>query len=273
MTRLARTTDGRPMIGDEDGFVPLSSADPSLETVRDALPLAAVGDLPTLDEANASSIPEEHLSFAAPLERPGKLWGIGLNYADHASDLNENSPTEPASFMKPATAATGPNGSIRLPPRDITNRVTAEAELAIVIGRTCSNVDQAVVDDVIAGYVPVIDMTAEDILERNPRFLTRSKSFDSFLVFGSSIVTTDQVGPLDELSVKTVVNENIAAENRIHNMMTSPRELVSFHSEVMTLEPGDIISTGTPGAKHIVPGDRVRAEVENVGTVSSNVVG
>ncbi|WP_076431051.1 fumarylacetoacetate hydrolase family protein [Haladaptatus litoreus] len=273
MTRLARTIDGRPMLGDDDGFVPLSSADPSLTTIRDALPLAATGDLPTPDEASASRVPERHLSFAAPLERPGKLWGIGLNYADHASDLNEDSPTEPASFMKPATAATGPEGSIRLPPRDITNRVTAEAELALVIGQTCSNVDEADVDDVVAGYVPVIDMTAEDILERNPRFLTRSKSFDSFLVFGPSLVTTDQVGPLDELSVRTVVNEEVAAENRIRNMMTTPRELVAFHSKVMTLEPGDVISTGTPGAKHIVPGDSVRAEVERVGTVSSDVVG
>ncbi|WP_227379309.1 fumarylacetoacetate hydrolase family protein [Haladaptatus halobius] len=273
MTRLARTTDGKPMLGDDNGFVPLSSADPSLTKIQDALPLAAAGDLPTPDEASARRIPEEKLSFSAPLERPGKLWGIGLNYADHASDLNEDSPPEPASFMKPATAVIGPEGSIRLPPRDITNRVTAEAELALIIGRTCSDVDEARVDDVIAGYMPIIDMTAEDILERNPRFLTRSKSFNTFLMFGSSLVTTDQVGSLDELSVRTIVNEEVAAENQVRNMMTSPHELVTFHSRIMTLEPGDVISTGTPGAKHIIPGDSVRAEVERVGTVSSDVVG
>ncbi|SEO20829.1 2-keto-4-pentenoate hydratase/2-oxohepta-3-ene-1,7-dioic acid hydratase (catechol pathway) [Halogranum amylolyticum] len=260
------------MIGDEDGFVPLSSVDPSLTTVQDALPLAAAGELPTPALASSSPVSAAHLALAAPLERPGKLWGIGLNYADHASDLNEDSPTEPASFMKPATAATGPGGPIRLPSREISDRVTAEAELAVVIGRTCSDVAEADVDDVVAGYVPVIDMTAEDILERNPRFLTRSKSFDSFLVFGSELVTTDEVGALDDLSVRTVVNEEVAAENRIRNMMTPPRELVSFHSEVMTLEPGDVISTGTPGAKHIVPGDNVRAEVERVGTATANVV-
>ena len=260
------------MLGDEDGFVPLSAADPTLTTIRDALPMAAAGELPSPDDAPADRIPEGHLSFAAPLERPGKLWGIGLNYADHASDLNEDSPTEPASFMKPATAATGPGGPIRLPPREITDRVTAEAELAIVIGQTCTNVDESDVDDVVAGYVPVIDMTSEDILERNPRFLTRAKSFDSFLVFGPSLVTTDQVGPLDELSVRTVVNDEVAAENRIHNMMASPAELVTFHSKVMTLEPGDVISTGTPGAKQIDPGDAVRAEVEHVGTARADVV-
>lgn len=273
MTRLARTIDGRPLLGDDDGFVPLSSVDPSLSTIRGTLSLAAEGSLPTPDEASASRIPSEHLSFAAPLERPGKLWGIGLNYADHASDLNENRPTEPASFMKPATTATGPGGPIRLPPRDLTNRVTAEAELAVVIGRTCSDIDVSDAESVVAGFIPVIDMTAEDILERNPRFLTRAKSFDSFFVFGPSLVTTDQVGPLDDLSVRTIVNGEVAAENQIRNMMTSPYELVAFHSKVMTLEPGDVIATGTPGAKHIIPEDSVRAEIDRVGAVESDVVG
>lgn len=273
MAQLARTVDGRPVLGDDEGFVPLSSADPSLTTIEEALPLAAANELPTPDVASASRVPAEYLSFAAPMERPGKLWGIGLNYADHATDLNEDRPTEPASFMKPATTVTGPGGPIRLPPTDVTDHVTAEAELALVIGQTCSNVDEANVDDVVAGYVPVIDMTAEDILQRNPRFLTRAKSFDSFLVFGSSLVTTEQVEPLDELSVRTVVDGEVAAENSVENMMASPRELVAFHSTVMTLEPGDVILTGTPGAKHITPGDRVTAEVERVGTVSADVVG
>ena len=260
------------MIGDGDGFVPLSSADPSLNSVREALSLAAAGGLPTPDEASADRIPAEHLSFATPLSDFGKLWGIGLNYADHASDLNEDRPTEPASFMKPATTVTGPGGPIRLPNQDVTDHVTAEAELAIVIGQTCSDIDDlGEVDDLIAGYVPVIDMTAEDILERNPRFLTRAKSFDSFLVFGSALITTDGVGSLDNLTVRTIVNENVAAENSVRNMMAGPRELVRFHSKVMTLEPGDVISTGTPGAKHIQPGDHVTAEVDDM-AVQANVV-
>lgn len=260
------------MLGDDKGFVPLSSADPSLTTVRDALPVAAMDELPTPGEAATTRVPREHLSFAAPLEQPGKLWGIGLNYADHASDLNEERPTEPASFMKPSTSVTGPGGPIRLPPSDITDHVTAEAELAIVIGKMCSDIDESDVDDVIAGYVPVIDMTAEDILERNPRFLTRSKSFDSFFVVGPSLTTPTEVSSLDDLSIRTVVNREVVAENRIRNMMASPRELVSFHSKVMTLEPGDIISTGTPGAKHIVSGDSVTCEIDRVGTVSAAVV-
>ena len=261
------------MLGDNEGFVPLSAADPTLTTVQDALPIAASRSLPSPEDASATRVSEEHLSFDAPLANPGKLWGIGLNYEDHAADLDEQRPTEAASFMKPTTAATGPGGPIRLPPRDMTDRVTAEAELALVIGRTCSaigSVDE--VDEVVAGYVPVIDMTAEDILERNPRFLTRAKSFDSFLVFGSSLLTTDEIGSLSEVRVSTIVDDEIAANNTVQNMMVSPRELVEFHSQVMTLEPGDVISTGTPGAKQIRPGDRVTGAIDRVGSVTADVV-
>ena len=271
MTRLARTIDGTPLVGDDDGFVPLRSADPSFDGIADALPAAARGNL-TVGDAPASPRAADSLSFARPLEPLGKLWGIGLNYADHADDLKEETPDQPGSFMKPATAATGPGGPVVLPPTDLTDRVTAEAELGVVIGRTCRNVSVEDADDVVAGYVPIIDMTAEDILEQNPRYLTRAKSFDSFVVFGPWIVTTDEVASLGDVTVRTVVNDETVAENRVANMTTPPRELVAFHSEVMTLEPGDVISTGTPGAHPISPGDTARAVVEGVGSVEADVV-
>jgi 2-keto-4-pentenoate hydratase/2-oxohepta-3-ene-1,7-dioic acid hydratase in catechol pathway len=272
MVRLARSADGTPLLGDDNGFVPLAAADPSLRSVRDALPLAAAGELPDPGDAPADPVSASDLSFASPFERYGKLWGIGLNYAEHASDLDEDRPTEPASFMKPSTAATGPAGPIRLPDPELTDRVTAEAELAVVLGKTCRNVDPDDATDVVAGYVPVIDMTSEDILERNPRFLTRAKSFDSFIVFGPSIVTTDEIDDLDSLTVQTVLNGTVESENQVKNMMTPPMELVSFHSDVMTFEPGDIISTGTPGAAVIEPGDTVSTRIETVGSVTTDVV-
>ncbi|SFK99746.1 2-keto-4-pentenoate hydratase/2-oxohepta-3-ene-1,7-dioic acid hydratase (catechol pathway) [Halogranum rubrum] len=272
MTRLARTTDGAALLGDDSGFVPLRSALPACSTTADALALAASGDLPSVDETPSTPIVEDDVRFSTPLDAFGKLWGIGLNYADHAADLNEERPTQPASFMKPSTAVTGPVGPIRLPPRELTDRVTAEAELGVVIGRECRNVSVDDADDVVAGYVPIIDMTAEDILEQNPRYLTRSKSFDSFIVVGPWLRTTDEVDSLDDVTVKTVVNDDVVAENTVANMMTRPNELVSFHSEVMTLQPGDVISTGTPGAHVIAPGDSVRAEVDHVGTLSADVV-
>jgi 2-keto-4-pentenoate hydratase/2-oxohepta-3-ene-1,7-dioic acid hydratase in catechol pathway len=271
MQYLARTAAGDPLAGTDDGFVPLEAASPDATSVRDALPRATEG-LPNVADATADPVPREGITFGPPLPDPGKLFGIGLNYADHAADLSEDPPDEPASFFKPATAATGPGGPIRLPPREQSDRVTAEAELAVVIGRTCRNVAVEDADDVIAGYTPVIDMTAEDVLERNPRFLTRSKSYDTFLVLGPHVAVPGPGATLEDIEVRTVVNDEVRARNTVANMHFSPRELVAYHSEVMTLEPGDVISTGTPGAHPIDPGDHVRAEVDRIGSVAADVV-
>lgn len=271
MKYLARTASGRPLVGDDDGFVPLGAVEPELDSVRAALPRATAGTLGEIDRAPVERIDRDALAFGPPLETFGKLWGIGLNYADHAGDLNEQRPDEPASFMKPSTALTGPGGPIRLPPTSQSERVTAEAELAILVGRECRNVGETRVDDVVAGYLPVIDMTAEDILQRNPRFLTRAKSYDTFLVVGPTIVVPEEPVSFTERSVQTVINGDVAAENTVENMLFSPREIVSFHSEVMTLRPGDLFSTGTPGATPIEPGDVVQATVESIGSVDANV--
>ena len=271
MRSLARTAAGDPLLGDDDGFVPLDAAYPEVSSVRDALPRATEG-FPNVESATADPVPREGITFGPPLADPGKLFGIGLNYADHAADLSEDPPDEPASFFKPATAATGPGGPIRLPPREQSDRVTAEAELAVVIGRTCRNVAVEDADSVIAGYTPVIDMTAEDVLERNPRFLTRAKRCDTFLVLGPHVAVPGPGATLDDVEVRTVVNDEIRARNTVANMHFSPRELVAYHSAVMTLEPGDVISTGTPGAHPIEPGDHVRAAVDRIGSVAADVV-
>jgi 2-keto-4-pentenoate hydratase/2-oxohepta-3-ene-1,7-dioic acid hydratase in catechol pathway len=269
VTRLARRVDGTPLVGDADGFVPLSAAAPGIGSSRGALAGLCAGEL-SFSAGTATRTPAAEVRFGLPLERFGKLWGIGLNYADHAADLDEDSPAEPASFMKPATAVVGPGGPVRLP--DQSDRVTAEAELGVVIGRTCHEVDESEVDRVVAGYVPVLDMTAEDILERNPRFLTRSKSFDSFLVVGPWLRAAGDIDDLGDIEVRTVVDDTVEAANTVENMHFSPRELVAYHSRVMTLRPGDLIATGTPGAHPISDGDRIRAEVDGVGTVAADVV-
>ncbi|ADJ13398.1 fumarylacetoacetate hydrolase family protein [Halalkalicoccus jeotgali] len=270
MKYLARTAAGRPLLGDEAGFVPLSAA--GFESVADALPAAAAGELPAPGDLPVGRIPDEGIAFGPPiaLESLGKCWGIGLNYEEHAGDLDEDRPEEPASFMKPRTAVTGPGGPVRLPPSERTDRITAEAELGLVLGRTGSDLTEP--DEAIAGYLPVIDMTAEDVLERNPRFLTRAKSFDTFLVLGPAIAVPDSPPAFDDRRVATERNGEVVAENRMENMLFSPRDLVTFHSRVMTLEAGDLISTGTPGAGVISAGDSVRAEVEGIGSVEADVV-
>jgi 2-keto-4-pentenoate hydratase/2-oxohepta-3-ene-1,7-dioic acid hydratase in catechol pathway len=209
--------------------------------------------------------------FAPPYLDPPKIWGIGLNYREHADDLGAESLDEPASFMKPSTTVIGPGASIALPPQS--NRVTAEAELGIIIGKLSKNINEVEAEDAVFGFVPILDMTAEDILRRNPRFLTRSKSFDTFFSFGPAILTPDEVTDLPELAVSTVRNGEVVRSNKVKNMRFPPHQLISFHSHVMTLEPGDIISTGTPGAAVIKNGDRVECKIAGFPTLSNIVVG
>ena len=203
--------------------------------------------------------------------RPRKIWGIGLNYVEHAGDLSETAPAdEPASFMRPDTTIIGPGDEVVLPPQS--GRVTAEGELAVIIGREARDVSEDEAPSFVAGFTAVLDMTAEDILRRNPRYLTRSKSFDTFFSFGPEIVTPDEVEGVDALEVSTVLNGEVWRANTVSNMTFSPWHLVSFHSRVMTLLPGDIISTGTPGAVVIEDGDVAECRIAGFEPLSNPVV-
>ncbi|MEJ7841395.1 MAG: fumarylacetoacetate hydrolase family protein [Rubrobacter sp.] len=207
-----------------------------------------------LEDLAVRAVPARDLSYAPLYRRPRKIWGIGLNYAEHAGDLDETAPSEePASFMRPDTTIVGPGDEILLP--EGIGRVTVEAELAIIIGRRAKNVSEEEAPSVIAGFTTVLDVTAEDILRKNPRYLTRAKSFDTFFSFGPHLVTPDEVEEVSGLEVSTVLNGEVRRKNTVSNMTFSPYRLVSFHSRVMTLLPGDIISTGTPGAVEINSGD------------------
>ena len=205
-----------------------------------------------------------------PLYRhPRKILGIGLNYRDHAADLNAPFPTEPASFMKCDNTIIGPGETIELPPQSL--RVTAEAEIGVVIGRTCRFVSEAQAPDYIGGYCLILDMTAEDILQKNPRFLTRSKNFDTFFSFGPELITPDEVPDVLGVKVGTYRNGKLHRENVVANMAFPPYYLVAFHSHVATLFPGDIISTGTPGAVVIEDGDVAECRIDGLGVLSNPV--
>jgi len=223
-----------------------------------------------LEDLAGRAIPAESLTYAPPYRRPRKIWGIGLNYAEHAGDLDEAAPAEePASFMRPDTTIIGPGDEVRLP-EDV-GRVTAEAELAVVIGREAKNVSEDEAPSVVAGFTTVLDMTAEDILRKNPRYLTRAKSFDTFFSFGPHLLTPDEVGEVEELEVATVLNGEVRRRNTVSNMTFSPYRLVSFHSKVMTLLPGDIISTGTPGAVEVRVGDVAECRIGGFGPLVNPV--
>ncbi len=215
-------------------------------------------------------IKRDKANFGPLYRHPRKIWGIGLNYVEHAADLSEKAPnTEPASFMKPDTTIIGPNDTINIPLQS--ERTTAEAELGIIIGKECKDVEEEDAIHYVAGYTTIIDMTAEDILQKNPRYLTRSKSFDTFFSFGPELVTADEVEDVHRLEVSTIINGELHRKNAVANMMFTPWKLVSFHSKVMTLLPGDIISTGTPGAVVIRDGDVVTCDISGFAPLSNPV--
>jgi 2-keto-4-pentenoate hydratase/2-oxohepta-3-ene-1,7-dioic acid hydratase in catechol pathway len=154
--------------------------------------------------------------------------------------------------------------------------VTAEAELGLIIGRTCRNVAEDEALEYVWGVTTVLDQTAEDILARNPRFLTRCKNFPTFFCFGPELISLDEVREnfpsLADIEVTTARNDDTLRTNVVTNMTFSPAHLVSFHSQVMPLFPGDIISTGTPGALVISDGDVVECRIPGVGHLTNSVV-
>jgi 2-keto-4-pentenoate hydratase/2-oxohepta-3-ene-1,7-dioic acid hydratase in catechol pathway len=209
-------------------------------------------------------------AVAAPLFRhPRKIWGIGMNYTANVNELAVLREEEPVSFMKPDTSIIGDGEAIVLPAQS--ERVTAEAELAIIIGRTCRNITEEEALDAVAGIAAAIDTTASDIHARHMRYLTRAKSFDTFFTFGSEFITMDEAGDLSQLQVETWHNGEKVHASKLTHMIFPPAYLIAFHSQVMTLLPGDVILTGTPGSVVIRNGDVVECRVNGLSPLRSKV--
>jgi 2-keto-4-pentenoate hydratase/2-oxohepta-3-ene-1,7-dioic acid hydratase in catechol pathway len=222
-------------------------------------------------ELQELSILKKSIQFAPLYRRPRKIWGIGLNYKAHAEDLSEKVPVlEPASFMKPDTTIIGFNDTIKIP--TLSEKTTGEAELGLIFGKKCKNVKLSEWDSVLAGFTTIIDMTAEDILRRNPRNLTQSKSFDTFFSFGPILYTIEEVKDVFSLQVQTILNGKVYAENTVANMTFPPDFLVSYHSQIMTMLPGDIISTGTPGAAPLKNGDIIECCISGFHPLMNHVI-
>lgn len=209
----------------------------------------------------------------APLYRhPRKIWGIGFNYVKDEKELASVEPdVEPVGFMKPDTALIGPGDTIQIPPQS--KRTIAEAEMAIVIGETCKDVSEEDAHHYVAGFTTILDMAADDIHQKNPRYLARAKSFDTFFSFGSQLVTADEWSDILDMKVYSVLNGEVVHQNVVRNMRFRPWFAVSFHSKVMTLLPGDVIMTGTPGAVVIRDGDVVECRIDGLLPLSNPVKG
>jgi len=205
-------------------------------------------------------IPTDQLNFAPLYRRPRKIWAIGINYKKHAADISAEIPEEPASFMKPDTTIIGHGDYIEIPHQS--NETHAEAELGIIIGKQCKDVKSEDWLSVVAGFTTALDMTTMDILKKNLRYLNRAKSFDTFFAFGPQLVTPDEIDDLAALRISTVLNGEEYESDVVANMAFPLDYLISFHSQVMTLCPGDIIITGTPGGTHIRNEDVVECRID-----------
>ncbi|MBI2460029.1 MAG: fumarylacetoacetate hydrolase family protein [Candidatus Rokubacteria bacterium] len=198
---------------------------------------------------------------------PSKIVAVGLNYRDHAEEVGHAIPPEPIIFLKPSTALIGPGDDIVYPP--ITERVDYEAELAIVIRRRCRNVTAAEAPGYILGYTCLNDVTARDLQRRDGQW-TRAKSFDTFSPMGPCIVT--DIDP-DNVEIEAYLNGERRQASNTKHFIFPVAEVISFVSRVMTLLPGDVISTGTPsGIGPMQVGDLIEIRIEGIGSLRNRLV-
>ena len=215
--------------------------------------------------AASEVIPLEGVRLLAPCE-PSKIVAVGLNYRDHAAELGLDPPEEPMLFLKPSTSVIGPEETIRCP--EMSERVDYEGELAIVVGRRAHRVPRERVADHIFGYTCLNDVTARDLQVKDVQF-TRAKGFDTFAPIGPWIVT--DLDPAS-LGIETYLNGELKQRSSTRELVFGALDLVHFISWVMTLEPGDVIASGTPsGIGPMVPGDRVEIRIEGIGTLVNPV--
>ena len=219
-------------------------------------------------EGMSGIVPYEEVVYGPLYRNPRRIFGIGLNYTDHAEDIGDAAPQGfPGSFFKMADTMIGPGDEIRLPDLREACRTTAEAELGIILGRDCRDVSEENWLDVVAGYTTILDMTEESILkgneylEGNPRYLTIVKNFPTFFSFGPQLVTPDEVPDVLKLEVQSVRNGQVYAKNVVANMTHRPARLVSLHSSIQGWFAGDVLSTGTPRAFEIRDGDTAECRI------------
>jgi 2-keto-4-pentenoate hydratase/2-oxohepta-3-ene-1,7-dioic acid hydratase in catechol pathway len=211
------------------------------------------------------SLPE--VTLLAPCT-PSKIVALGLNYRDHAEEFGHPIPDTPLLFLKPSTAVIGPDEDIVYPA--MSRRVDYEAELAVVIGRTCRHVEAKDFRDYVLGYTVINDVTARDLQKKDGQF-TRSKSFDTFAPLGPWIETA--IPNPDNLTVEAYLNGTRRQYSNTRNMIFGVAAQVAFISRIMTLLPGDVIATGTPsGIGPMVPGDVVEIRVEGIGRLQNRLV-
>ncbi len=222
-------------------------------------------------------IPLSEVKVLAPIPRPGKLLCIGLNYVDHAAEIQMKKPPRPLLFAKYSSCVIGPGEPVVLP--SISQQVDWETELGVVIGKTAKKVPEESAMEYVAGYTVFNDVSASDAQMGDGQWV-RGKTFDTFGPMGPALVTAGEVPDPHDLRISMRLNGQVMQDSTTGNLIFNIPELISFLSQAITLEPGDLIATGTPpgvgmGRKppvYLKPGDRMVLEVERVGVLENPVV-
>ena len=232
---------------------------------------------PTQRKPRTTVIDAASVTLAAPIPNPGKILCIGLNYADHAAESGQPLPDYPIVFSKYSNTVIGSGEAIILP--KVTDMVDYEAELGFVIGKRGRHISEADALDYVAGYLPVNDVSARDYQERVSQW-TMGKSFDTFAPMGPALVTADEIADPHNLAIRLWIGDEVLQDSNTSQLIFNVPKLVAAISEVMTLEPGDIVSTGTPpgvGAarspqRFLRAGETCHIEIEGLGVLSNPIV-
>jgi len=288
MKLVTFASNGRARVGalrssqQADEVVDLHLADPRLPADMIAFLKAGKRGLALVQEVVAKApahaiFPRAQIVLKAPIRRPGKIVCIGQNYLEHARESNAARPPFPIIFAKYANSVIGPGDPIVIP--TAVQKPDYEAELAVVIGRRARNVSEADALDYVGGYTALNDVSARDWQSRTGQW-TIGKTPDTFCPMGPVLVTADEIPDPQTLHVRTVIGDEVLQSGYTGDMIFTVAYLIADMTRVMTLEPGDVIATGTPSGigaartppRWLAPGDTVRVEVERVGVLENPVV-
>ncbi|HEX4302522.1 MAG TPA: fumarylacetoacetate hydrolase family protein [Rhizomicrobium sp.] len=272
-------TGAAPQLGAVIGerVVPLQRAAPGLP--GDMIGLIAAWknierEVRAIAAAGAGALPLAEVHLLAPIRRPGKIMAIGLNYADHIAESKMETPANQVWFSKASTSTNGPYDPIEVP--KVSQALDYEAELVAVIGQGGRHIAKDAAASAIFGYCCGNDATERAWQHRTPQWVL-GKSFDSHAPFGPWITTADEVADPHALSIRCLVNDELRQDSNTRHLVFGIWDQIAHLSQAMTLEPGDLVFTGTPGGigaamkpmQFLKPGDRVRIEIEGLGALDN----
>ncbi|MFL5686783.1 MAG: fumarylacetoacetate hydrolase family protein [Chloroflexota bacterium] len=237
--------------------------------------VAALRSAQAIADVGRRGRPLDMADRLAPLSRPGKIVAIGRNYRDHTTEEGVKPPPAPLVFAKWPSSVVGPGVEVCWDP-DLTRQVDYEAELAVVIGRTARNVAVADALGHVFGYTCLNDVSARDLQAGDGQWV-RAKSLDTFCPMGPAIITADEIEDPQDLAIRCFVGDERLQDDRTSSMFFSVAEIISFCSRSFTLEPGDVIATGTPGGvgafrdppRFLRDGDRMTVDIERIGRLEN----